>query len=124
VIWKDAEWLAFFPETPATPGHTLVVPRQHVPHYWALDEELAATLAAASLRIGRAIHEVQHPAGMNLITSEGAAAEQTVMHVHLHLVPRWEHDAVDAIWPPKQAADSAVVRHLADKLRATLGSAI
>jgi histidine triad (HIT) family protein len=122
MIWREAEWIAFFPDAPATPGHTLVVPRQHVPHYWALSDELAANLAAASLRIGRAIHEALRPAGMNLITSQGAAAEQTVMHVHLHVLPRWEHDALDAIWPPKQAADSATVSRLADELRAWLGA--
>jgi diadenosine tetraphosphate (Ap4A) HIT family hydrolase len=120
VVAEGLNWLAFFPDAPATPGHTLVVPRRHVAHFWALDDELATALSVACLRVGRAIHETLDPEGMNLITSQGAAAEQTVMHVHMHLVPRWPDDAVGEIWPPKQPPDSAMLADVALRIRAAL----
>ena len=41
------------------------------------------------------------PDGLNVIQSNGAAATQTVMHLHIHVVPRWEDDEVGRIWPPE-----------------------
>lgn len=122
VIVRAEEWLAFFPDTPATPGHTLVVPKRHVQHYWALDAELASTLAAASLQVGLAIQDALEPEGMNLITSRGQAAEQTVQHVHLHLVPRWREDALDEIWPPRRDTDSATLMTAAERIRVAVGA--
>jgi histidine triad (HIT) family protein len=122
IVGEDDAWIAFFPKAPATPGHTLVVPRRHVPHYWTLDEQLACSLATACIAVGRAIREALEPAGMNLITSQGAAAEQTVLHLHLHLLPRWEDDRVDTIWPPKRTADLTALSNLAGKVRMALGA--
>jgi histidine triad (HIT) family protein len=86
-------------------------------HYWQLDEGLAADLAIGALRIGRALGKVVKAEGMNLITSAGAIAEQTVPHVHLHVLPRWVDDRVGPIWPPDEKTESAVLNGLADELR-------
>lgn len=118
IVCADASWAAFFPLTPATPGHTLVVPKEHVPDYWSLREDLAAELSAGALRVGHAIQDALTPAGMNLITSSGDIAEQTVSHVHLHMVPRYPDDAIGPIWPDKEQIDSAVLGALAARVRA------
>jgi histidine triad (HIT) family protein len=49
---------------------------------------------AAVIEVGSAIESALEPEGMNLITSAGEAAEQTVFHLHLQLVPRWQQDGV------------------------------
>lgn len=90
--WPDA--VAFTPLNPVTDGHTLVVPRRHVTDFAADPEVSAATMrraaeAAAGLRPG---------GPMNLITSWGAAATQSVFHLHLHLVPRAENDGLALPW--------------------------
>lgn len=118
VICRTPMWIAFFPLNPATKGHTLVVPVEHVENYWQLRAELAAQLAEGALLVGRALERVVKPGGMNLITSAGQAAEQTVGHVHLHLVPRWSDDRVGPIWPPDKETPSATLDLLADGLRA------
>jgi histidine triad (HIT) family protein len=122
IVWEQPDWVAFFPDAPATVGHTLVVPRAHVAHYWALSDDQASMLAKASLRIGRAIEAALHPEGMNLITSRGHAAEQSIPHVHLHVLPRWIGDALDPIWPPKHLTESAALADAADRIRATLSA--
>ena len=101
VVCEAESWVAFFPLQPATPGHTLVVPRRHVPDLWSVDSHLGAELMAAVIRVGHAVREAMLPQGINLITSAGKVAEQTVFHVHLHVVPRWEHDGFGEIWPPR-----------------------
>ena len=109
--------LAFFPLEPATPGHTLVIPRTHVPDFWSLDEELATELSRAALRVGGAIDRALTPQGMNMITSSGDAAEQTVFHVHLHVVPRWHRDGFGRIWPSDGSMAPQAKDDLADLIR-------
>ena len=78
LVCEDTNWVAFFPLDPATPGHTLVIPRLHVEHLWRADPALASELMQAVVRVGRAIEFALQPEGMNLITSAGSAAEQTI----------------------------------------------
>jgi histidine triad (HIT) family protein len=99
LVCETDAWVAFFPLDPATPGHTLIVPRDHVSDVWRLDGELAGKLMTAVLRVGEAVGRALEPEGMNLITSAGSAAEQTVFHLHLHIVPRWRSDGFGRIWP-------------------------
>jgi histidine triad (HIT) family protein len=54
---------------------------------------------------------------MNLISSSGAVAEQTVFHAHLHVVPRYEGDDIDPIWPPKKKPDERLNDDIAAKIQ-------
>jgi histidine triad (HIT) family protein len=119
MVFEASRWLAFFPVAPATPGHTLVIPRAHVADFWSTDLPLVEELSAAAVRIGRAIEAALKPEGMNLITSAGEAAEQSVFHLHLHLVPRWRDDELD-IWPPKKGMRRDVREDLGRAVRAAL----
>ncbi len=118
VVCEGDEWVAFLPLEPATPGHTLVVSRVHARDFWALADGAASELGLAARRVGRAVNRALQPQGMNLITSAGTAAEQTVAHVHLHILPRWETDAVGPIWPPKQATPPERLEDLAQRIAA------
>ncbi len=118
IACEDRDWLALFPLRPATPGHTMVVPREHVRNLWQLDAALANSLMAGVLRVGRAIDAALEPEGLNLITSAGEAAEQTVFHLHIHLVPRWRDDGFGRIWPPEHAADAQITDEVAQAIRA------
>jgi histidine triad (HIT) family protein len=117
VIGEGADWLAFFPTNPATPGHTLIIPREHVSDVWELSPELGGVLMMAVVRVGRAIRSAVTPAGMNLISSSGEVAEQTVFHLHLHVVPRYEGDDIQSIWPPKKDMDESLTQGVAKSIR-------
>lgn len=119
VIEYDA-WLAFFPVNPATPGHTLVVPRDHIPDLWAASRELAGELMQGVVEVGTAIQDVLKPDGLNLITSAGTIAEQTVFHLHLHVVPRWRADHFGQIWPVGERYDVEDLGDVASNLRTQL----
>lgn len=98
-VYRDEHVVAFFPTEPAVLGHTMVVPREHVPDIWSLSEETASHLAWATVRLAGAVRGAVEPEGLNIIQSNGEAATQTVFHLHVHLVPRWEGDAMGPIWP-------------------------
>jgi len=120
LISESADWIAFFPDEPATPGHTLVVPRSHARDLWSIEPEVGARLMVAVIRIGRAIRTALSPQGMNLISSSGVVAEQTIFHAHLHVVPRWEGDRIDDIWPTRRPTDTHVADDVADRIRMAL----
>lgn len=120
VVREDTNWVAFFPHEPATPGHTLVTPRAHVVDLWQAEPALGADLMAAVILVGRAIQESFAPDGINLITSAGKTAEQTVFHLHLHVVPRWRQDGFGPIWPPEGKFEDEELAGLAILLREAL----
>jgi histidine triad (HIT) family protein len=119
IVCEDQTWVAFFPLNPATPGHTLVIPRTHISDLWRVKPPLHAELMAAVIRVGRAIEAALQPEGMNLITSAGQTAEQTVFHLHLHIVPRWHGDGLGRIWPVEGKSDDADLSGVAQRIRDT-----
>ncbi len=122
VVGEGMGWVAFFPLQPATRGHTLVVPRVHISDFWHAHHRTASDLAVACGEVGRALDAVLAPDGMNLITSAGEAAEQTVSHLHFHVVPRWRDDDIDPIWPSSSDTSERASEALARGVRRALGS--
>ena len=118
VVSEAEKWIAFFPTNPSTPGHTLIVPRRHVVDLWEVEPGLAAELMKAVVLVGRAIEVSLKPEGMNLITSAGEVAEQTVFHLHLHVVPRWHRDNFGRIWPIEgKSFQDSDLENIADRIR-------
>jgi histidine triad (HIT) family protein len=88
--WPDA--VAFVPLKPVTEGHCLIVPKQHVADF-ATDPEVSAATMRRAAELMR-----WTPRPMNLITSRGREATQSVFHLHLHLVPRAANDGLALPW--------------------------
>ena len=80
---------------PVSPGHTLIIPKRHVASFFEVTDaeraDLMSLLAAARDDLDREFH----PAGYNIGINDGAAAGQTVPHLHIHLIPRYEGDRDD-----------------------------
>ncbi len=113
VVARTDQWVAFYPSEPATLGHTLVVPTNHVPDVWELRAIESVDLAAGVLKIAHVIREALDPEGLNIVQSNGRVATQTIGHLHVHLVPRMAGDAMGEIWPAEPPALS-----VDDKIRA------
>ena len=120
IVYEDANTIAFVPLEPAGPGHTLVIPREHIACLWELSDEVAGHVIRTVTRVAVALHEVLDPEGMNLINSSGEAATQTVFHLHMHLVPRWVGDHMGAIWPPSSHWGEPNIGRTAERLRDVL----
>lgn len=80
---------------PISPGHTLIIPRRHVASIAdATPDELRA-LWALLAEARRSLDASMQPAGYNIGVNDGVAAGQTVMHLHVHLIPRYAGDRAD-----------------------------
>lgn len=95
IIAESEHALAFRDGYPVSPGHTLVIPRQHAASLFDLPPLVQAGVwqMVATVRV-RLVEEL-HPDGFNVGLNDGAAAGQTVMHAHVHVIPRYKGDVPD-----------------------------
>ena len=122
VVAETAQTLTFLPVNPAHAGHLLVVPRRHVADIWNLDGPTAAAVGAAVLRAAHAVRAVHRPEGLNVIQSSGAVASQSVPHLHVHVVPRYQGDRMPRLWPSQGEEDQELLDDSARQLRAALAA--
>jgi len=100
-VYEDDDVLAFMDIGQVNPGHVLVAVKRHAENLYALDEAQAAAVARASVRIARAIRDAFAPGGLSVYQANGKPAGQTVLHYHVHLVPRHDNDGMQLTWPVK-----------------------
>ena len=87
-VYSDDHAYAFLDLAPWHPGHSLVVPRRHVPDLITTDHALTE-IAPAVDAVARLLVERLDADGVNVVSSSGAAAGQEVFHLHVHVVPRY-----------------------------------
>lgn len=113
--------VAFMDTLPVGAGHTLVVPRAHAVGLGDLDPDDGAEMFRLAQRIAAAQLELGMAAGVNLFLADGVAAGQEVFHAHLHVLPRWQDDAmtlhVDYEQPPPRPELDAVAERLSAAIR-------
>lgn len=80
---------------PVSPGHTLIIPRRHVISFFELAADEQASLFQLLNKARSTLDQELHPAGYNIGINDGAAAGQTVPHLHVHLIPRYPGDRAD-----------------------------
>jgi diadenosine tetraphosphate (Ap4A) HIT family hydrolase len=80
---------------PVSAGHALIVPRRHVARWSEATPDERQELTSAIGEVQRIIGELHHPAGFNVGFNDGPAAGQTVGHLHIHVIPRYEGDVSD-----------------------------
>ena len=80
---------------PISPGHTLVIPKRHVGSFFELTPEEATEMMSLMRRAKSALEIEFKPNGYNIGINDGAAAGQTVPHLHIHLIPRYQGDMPD-----------------------------
>lgn len=80
---------AFFDFAPVSVGHTLIIPKRHVEQIWQLSSTELESLWQLVEQTKRYLDRQYRPDGYNLGVNAGAAAGQSVMHCHIHLIPRY-----------------------------------
>jgi diadenosine tetraphosphate (Ap4A) HIT family hydrolase len=93
VLYETDIIVAFLDNRPVTPGHSLVVPRQHVQNLERLEPHVACQLFIVGRYVLRGLKSSGlRCEGVTVALADGEAAGQTVDHVHLHVVPRYTGD--------------------------------
>jgi histidine triad (HIT) family protein len=118
-ITRESSVAALAPLHPLAPGHTLVIPADHYADIFSTPPGPLAETMALIQRLAKAMRATLDASGVNVLHASGPDSEQSVPHLHFHLVPRWPDDGFST-WPAGRSrhriADDPFTR-LADAMR-------
>ncbi|MBQ7360614.1 MAG: HIT family protein [Lachnospiraceae bacterium] len=99
-IYEDEQFRVILDLSPATKGHALILPKEHADNLFELPEDVATDAMKVAKKVGALLRDKLNADGLNLVQNNGAEAGQTVMHFHLHLIPRYKEDGQNINWNP------------------------
>jgi histidine triad (HIT) family protein len=118
-VFEDRDTIAFMDINPLNEGHCLVVPRAHAATIFEIEEADLRAAISTTRRVARALREGLRAQGLNVLQANGAAAFQSVPHLHFHLIPRWSGDGKGFDWTPVPG-DRGRIQAAADRIRGAL----
>ena len=92
IIYEDDVCLAFLDLSQTTDGHTLFIPKKHCKNILEVDDETLAHLIVVTKKLANKIVKNLNANGVNILTNANEIAGQTVMHFHIHIIPRYNLD--------------------------------
>ena len=118
-LHEDDDTLAFMDINPASEGHALVIPKEHSADVHGISDAAISSTVVTAKKIASAIEKTLNPGGMNLVQCNGPAAAQSVMHFHMHVLPRQQGDELKLNWG-LEPGDMNAIGKLAERIRAHL----
>jgi histidine triad (HIT) family protein len=111
-VYEDADCYAFLDIFPANRGHTLVIPKVHVRDIHEADAETYSRVAQTAKIVADLLHTQLSSEGTTVFQMSREAGWQTVFHLHMHVIPRWENDGLHKPWDIAPAAESELLEVL------------
>ena len=105
-LYEDEDFRVILDASPAAKGHALVLPKNHYDNALDADEATLGKAMALAAKIGRALKKATGCDGINIVQNNGEAAGQTVFHLHIHVIPRWNGDTVKVEWDHLEPTDA------------------
>ncbi|TCT12938.1 histidine triad (HIT) family protein [Natranaerovirga pectinivora] len=104
-IFENSEFKVIMDRFPASRGHILIIPKEHIENIFELDSETGSRLFALATHLAKVLKQKLNCEGLNVLQNNGVAAGQTVPHFHLHLIPRYTDDKVSFGWETLQVTE-------------------
>jgi histidine triad (HIT) family protein len=101
-VYEDEQTIAFMDLGQVNPGHVLVALKRHAPTLLDCTPDESAALMRTAHRVAHAVKAAFNPPGLTLLQANGKEGDQTVFHVHMHVVPRHSNDGIALSWPRKE----------------------
>lgn len=117
--YEDDEFRVILDMGPASRGHALILPKNHFKDITEADTATAGKLFPLAARIGTAMKKSLGAAGFNVVQNNGICAGQTVFHLHVHIIPRYEGGPDMVTWTPGESESQEL-----SELAAKIGSAV
>jgi len=117
-LYEDDSHVAFLDRYPIDVGHSLVLPRKHHEKITDMTPEDVGTVFALVPKIAKAILDATNADAFSIGQNNGRAAKQIVPHVHIHIIPRYNHKGT--VWTKRQISNDNDLSELAKKIRTFL----
>lgn len=118
-LHEDAETISFMDINPVMTGHALIVHKAHHKDLFEIPAENIAAITRTAQKVAKAVQATLTPPGLNLLQCNGPAAKQSVLHFHMHVIPRQTEDGLTMNWELVQG-DMEEIGKLADRIRGNL----
>jgi len=119
-IYQDDEYVAFLDRYPIDVGHSLVLPRKHYENIGEMTSDIVGQLFSKVPKIAKAVVQATKADAFSLAQNNGRAAKQIVPHVHVHIIPRYNHRGT--IWTKRSILNDEELAKLAKKIRDQINS--
>ena len=120
MVYEDEFAVAFMDLMPQVEGHTLVVPRSPCRDLFDIDPDVLAGTIRATQTVAGAVRKALDAPGVMIAQLSGAAAGQTVFHLHFHILPRFA--GIELMLHAAQVAERSSLDAMARRIRAALAS--
>lgn len=114
-IYEDDDFKVIMDINPASHGHAIILPKNHAANLFELPQDDASKILGVAQKCAAAMKKTLHYTGINLLQNNGESAGQTVFHLHMHLIPRYDDDTVNITWVPNENPDDPAA--LAEQIR-------
>lgn len=118
-VWEDDQTCVIMDAFPQSPGHVLVIPKTPVRNLLEAPAQMMGPLMATVQRVARAVEKALSPDGVIISQFNGASAGQTVFHLHVHVIPRYDGQALQGHGRAGMA-DIATLKAQAERIAAAL----
>ena len=115
MIYEDASHVAFLDKYPIDVGHSLVVPKNHHERITDMNHESVGNMFSIVPKIANAVLTATGADAFSLAQNNGRAAKQIIPHVHIHIIPRYNHKGT--IWTKRTISTSEELSVLAEKIK-------
>ena len=105
-IYEDDTFKVILDASPATRGHALILPKQHSENIFEIDSDTLGEAMKLAKKIATKMQKKLACDGINIIQNNGTVAGQSVMHYHLHVIPRYKDDNQKILWQPREVEDA------------------
>lgn len=105
IIYEDETFTVILDASPANPGHALILPKEHFRDVFDIDSEVLGKAMKLAQKVATRQTEVLGCDGVNIIQNNKEAAGQSVLHYHLHVIPRFKNDGQKMLWTPGEISD-------------------
>lgn len=119
-IYEDDKVLAFLDIKPFSPGHILVIPKEHFENIYDISEDTIAHLYKIVKKMAMVVKRGVNAEGISVIQSNEIAGSQGIFHFHTHVIPRYFGDKINqvgVIWESNVVVDKKELNPVAEKIK-------
>ncbi len=116
-VYEDDMFRAILDMGPAAKGHALLLPKDHADNLFELPDDVAREALKTAREVGKKIVSKLGADGLNIVQNNGEVAGQTVMHFHIHIIPRYKNDGQKISWVPGEPSSeelAAICKEICD----------
>lgn len=109
-VYEDQDFRVILDLAPAAKGHALILPKHHFKDLCDAEPDLTAKILPLASRLGTAMKHGLGAAGFNVVQNNGTSAGQTVFHLHVHVIPRYENGPAMVSWSPGKSKQAELMQ--------------